>query len=118
MRMNVREDAPSRRSDEDALTSSSLSYDATLAAIFAMVTIDPDMPMTRTGIADGMASLADPAVRSGEIIGGWPGCGWRARARGGGRGGCARLVRWYVGGPSSVHVGLHPLERRAILGSA
>lgn len=45
--------------NEDALTSSSLSYDSTLAAIFAMVTADPEMPLTGTAIATGMASLAD-----------------------------------------------------------
>ena len=44
----------------DALTSSSLSYDATLAALFAMVTVDPERPMTGTAIADGMAALRDP----------------------------------------------------------
>ena len=46
--------------NEDALTTSSLSYDSTLAAIFAMVTTDPDVPVTGTAVADGMASLADP----------------------------------------------------------
>lgn len=46
--------------NQNALTTSSLSYDATLAAIFAMVTTDPARPMTGTAIADGMASLADP----------------------------------------------------------
>lgn len=47
--------------NQDALTTSSLSYDATLAAIFAMVTTDADLPVSGTAIADGMASLNDPA---------------------------------------------------------
>lgn len=47
--------------NEDALTSSSLSYDATLAAMFAMVTADPDVPLTGDAIASGMAALADAA---------------------------------------------------------
>ncbi|MBL4685383.1 MAG: ABC transporter substrate-binding protein [Nannocystaceae bacterium] len=46
--------------NEDALTSSSLSYDATLAAMFAMVTADPDVALTGDLIANGMAALADP----------------------------------------------------------
>jgi len=45
--------------NEDALTTSSLSYDATLAAIFSMVTTDAEMPVTGTAVADGMASLND-----------------------------------------------------------
>jgi len=46
--------------NEEALTSSSLSYDATLAALFAMVTVDENDPLTGTAIAEGMASLNDP----------------------------------------------------------
>lgn len=45
--------------NQDALTTSSLSYDATLAAIFAMVTTDAEMPVSGTAIANGMASLND-----------------------------------------------------------
>ncbi len=45
--------------NEDALTSSSLSYDATLAAMFAMVTVDAETPLTGSAVASGMASLSD-----------------------------------------------------------
>ncbi|MEM7154302.1 MAG: ABC transporter substrate-binding protein [Myxococcota bacterium] len=46
--------------DEEALTSSSLAYDAALAAMFAMVTIPAGEEITGTGIANGMAALNDP----------------------------------------------------------
>lgn len=42
-----------------ALTSSSLSYDAALATIFAMVTVPAEDEVTGTAIAAGMASLID-----------------------------------------------------------
>lgn len=50
-----------RFNDEEALTSSSLAYDAAMAAMFAMVTVGPDDEITGSAIATGMASLADPA---------------------------------------------------------
>nr|MCH9685637.1 ABC transporter substrate-binding protein [Deltaproteobacteria bacterium] len=50
-----------RFNEEDALTSSSLSYDAAMAAMFAMVTIPAEERITGSGIAAGMASLNDPA---------------------------------------------------------
>lgn len=46
--------------NQDALTSSSLSYDATLAALFAAVTVPGSQEITGAAIADGMASLEDP----------------------------------------------------------
>ncbi len=49
-----------RFNEEDALTSSSLSYDAAMAAMFAMVTIPAKDEVTGTAIANGMASLNDP----------------------------------------------------------
>ncbi|MCA9704828.1 MAG: ABC transporter substrate-binding protein [Myxococcales bacterium] len=57
---------------EEALTSSSLSYDAALAAMFAMVTIPEGEPITGTGIANGMARLNDPrgtVIDFGENVG-------------------------------------------------
>ena len=46
--------------DEEALTSSSLAYDAALAAMFAMVTVPAGEEITGAAIANGMASLNDP----------------------------------------------------------
>jgi hypothetical protein len=46
--------------NQDALTSSSLSYDATLAALFAAVTVPGGEPISGAAIAQGMAALADP----------------------------------------------------------
>jgi hypothetical protein len=45
--------------NQDALTSSSLSYDATLSALFAAVTVPGSDPITGAAIAQGMASLND-----------------------------------------------------------
>jgi branched-chain amino acid transport system substrate-binding protein len=45
--------------NEDAITSASLSYDATLAALFAAVTIPGAEPVTGAAIAAGMAALND-----------------------------------------------------------
>jgi hypothetical protein len=49
-----------RFNDQDALTSSSLGYDAAMATMFAMVTVPADQPITGSAIAAGMASLNDP----------------------------------------------------------
>lgn len=49
-----------RFNDQDAITSSSLGYDATMATMFAMVTVPEDQAVTGAGIAAGMASLNDP----------------------------------------------------------
>jgi branched-chain amino acid transport system substrate-binding protein len=54
-----------RFNDQDALTSSSLGYDAAMATMFAMVTVPADQPVTGAAIATGMASLNDPG---GEAI--------------------------------------------------
>src|SRR5690606_9404729 len=48
-----------RFNDQDALTSSSLGYDAAMATMFAMTTVPADQPMTGSAIATGMASLTD-----------------------------------------------------------
>lgn len=48
-----------RFNDQDALTSSSLGYDAAMATMFAMVTVPDDQPVTGAAIAAGMASLDD-----------------------------------------------------------
>jgi len=48
-----------RFNDQDAITSSSLGYDAALSTMLAMVTIPADQPITGSGIAAGMASLND-----------------------------------------------------------
>lgn len=48
-----------RFNDQDALTSSSLGYDAAMATMFAMVTVPEDQPVTGPAIAAGMASLDD-----------------------------------------------------------
>ena len=49
-----------RFNDQDAITSSSLGYDAAMATMFAMVTVPGDEPITGAAIATGMASLTDP----------------------------------------------------------
>lgn len=54
-----------RFNDQDALTSSSLGYDAAMATMFAMVTVPEGQPVTGSAIATGMASLNDPM---GEAI--------------------------------------------------
>ncbi|MEM9459037.1 MAG: ABC transporter substrate-binding protein [Myxococcota bacterium] len=57
---------------EEAITSSSLSYDAAMAAMFAMVTIPEGESITGAGIAAGMASLNDPAgtpISFGDLVG-------------------------------------------------
>ncbi len=57
---------------EEALTSSSLSYDAAMAAMFAMVTIPEGEAVTGAGIATGMASLNDPRgtpISFGDLVG-------------------------------------------------
>jgi ABC-type branched-subunit amino acid transport system substrate-binding protein len=50
-----------RFNDQDAITSSSLGYDAALSTMLAMVTIPAKDPITGAGIAAGMASLNDAA---------------------------------------------------------
>jgi hypothetical protein len=45
--------------DEEPLTSAALSYDAALAAIFAMCTVDPDTAVTGAAIAEAMPRLVD-----------------------------------------------------------
>lgn len=54
-----------RFNDQDAITSSSLGYDAAMATMFAMVTVPEDQPVTGAAVAAGMASLNDPV---GEAI--------------------------------------------------
>lgn len=57
---------------EEAITSSSLSYDAAMAAMFAMVTIPSGEPITGSGIAAGMARLNDPSgtpISFGDLVG-------------------------------------------------
>lgn len=49
-----------RFNDQDAITSSSLGYDAAMATMFSMVTVPPDQDITGAAIAAGMASLTDP----------------------------------------------------------
>jgi hypothetical protein len=49
-----------RFNDQDALTSSSLGYDAAMATMLAMVTVPADQQVTGSAIAAGMASLDDP----------------------------------------------------------
>lgn len=61
-----------RFNDQEALTSSSLSYDAALAAMFSMVTVPEGEPVTGTAIANGMASLNDPEgtpISFGDLVG-------------------------------------------------
>ncbi|MEX1363859.1 MAG: ABC transporter substrate-binding protein [Nannocystaceae bacterium] len=61
-----------RFNDQEALTSSSLSYDAALAAMFSMVTVPAGEPITGTAIANGMASLNDPEgtpISFGDLVG-------------------------------------------------
>lgn len=48
-----------RFNDEDALTSSALSYDATMSTFFAMCTVAGDTDVTGTAIAAAMPRLAD-----------------------------------------------------------
>lgn len=50
-----------RFNDQDAITSSSLGYDAAMATMFSMVTVPSDTEVTGAAIAAGMASLNDPA---------------------------------------------------------
>jgi len=57
---------------EEALTSSSLSYDAAMAAMFAMITVPAGDDITGTAIANGMASLNDPRgvpISFGDLVG-------------------------------------------------
>lgn len=57
--------------NEQALTSSSLSYDAAMAAMFAMVTVPAGEEITGTAIANGMASLNDPMgtpISFGDLV--------------------------------------------------
>ena len=49
-----------RFNDQDALTSSGLSYDATLSTFFAMCTIDGATDITGAAIAAAMPALGDP----------------------------------------------------------
>ena len=50
-----------RYANKEALTTSSLSYDAALVVMFAMATIAPDQAITGPRIAAGMARLVDKA---------------------------------------------------------
>ncbi|MCX4242066.1 ABC transporter substrate-binding protein [Paraliomyxa miuraensis] len=50
-----------RFNDQDALTSSSLGYDAAMATMFAMATVPSDQTLTGSAVAAGMASLNDAA---------------------------------------------------------
>jgi hypothetical protein len=60
--------------DEDAISSSSLGYDAAMATMFAMVTVSADAEITGEGIAMGMASLNDAvgtSISFGSDVGVW-----------------------------------------------
>jgi len=60
-----------RFNDQDAITSSSLGYDAALSTMLAMVTVPADQPVTGAAIAAGMGSLNDPAgtpISCGEPV--------------------------------------------------
>jgi hypothetical protein len=54
-----------RFNDQEPLTSSALSYDATMSTLFAMCTVGADDPVTGAGIAAGMPGLVDG---DGEFI--------------------------------------------------
>lgn len=49
-----------RFNDEEPLTSSALSYDATMSTLFSMCTVEAADPVTGAGIAAGMPRLVDP----------------------------------------------------------
>jgi hypothetical protein len=60
-----------RFNDQDAITSSSLGYDAAMATMFAMVTVPEGDEVTGAAIATGMASLNDPlgdAISFGDPV--------------------------------------------------
>lgn len=54
-----------RFNDEEPLTSSALSYDATMSTLFSMCTVAGDAPVTGAGVAAGMPRLVDA---EGEFI--------------------------------------------------
>jgi branched-chain amino acid transport system substrate-binding protein len=60
-----------RFNDQDAITSSSLGYDAAVSTMLAMVTVPAEEPVTGAAIATGMASLNDPmgtAISCGDPV--------------------------------------------------
>ena len=54
-----------RFANQDPITTTSLTYDATFVVLFAASAIERDMPVTGTGLIDGIAHLVD---KSGTVV--------------------------------------------------